>query len=129
MRARRRTMSQLRDRLGYFWDDLDPAGVELLSAALSLTVGLTAFYRGDNTTTIAYAQAYGVWCIVAALTKFVGTLWEWRALRLFGLYAGAIFWVTLSFVLGYGGRNSITWLAFAMLALAQLWAARRVWHG
>lgn len=113
-------------RLDYLFNHIDPDGVELLSAALSLSFAVLLAYRGGTAPVLAYARVYAGLCALAALAKFAGVLLEWRWLRLAGLFAGALFWVTLAYALLRTGHNSITWLCFAVLAAAQLWAARRV---
>lgn len=120
-------MRRLGRRLDYLFNHIDPDGVELLCAALSIAVAALLAYRGNAATAIDYAYAYAGLCLIAGCAKFGGVLLEWRWLRLFGLFLGAIFWVTLSYALLRKASNSITWLSFAVLALAQLWAARRVW--
>jgi hypothetical protein len=116
----------IRGRLRYLWCDLDPAGVELLSAALSATFVVLLLYRPRGATPLEHAGAYAGLCAAAAAAKALGVLTERRALRLFGLGLGAIFWTTLSFVLVRANSNSIAWLCFAVLALSQFWAWWRV---
>lgn len=120
---------RLARRLRYLWSGMDPDGVELLSAFLSLTFTVLLVYRRPGTTLLAYAYAYAALCLAAGLAKVAGVLLEWRWLRLAGLGLGTIFWVTLAYVLLRTIPNNASWLCFAVLALAQVWAARRVARG
>jgi NADH:ubiquinone oxidoreductase subunit 2 (subunit N) len=124
--ARTRPRGALRARLYYLWFELDPAGVELLSAALSATFVVLLLYRRTGTTPLDHAHAYAGMCGLASAAKVVGVVLEVRALRLVGLALGAVFWATLSYVLLRGNSNSIAWLCFAVLALAQGWGWWRV---
>jgi hypothetical protein len=115
-------------RLRYLWSGLDPAGVELVSAALSASFAVLLAYRRPGTTPLEHAYVYAALCAIASGTKIVGVVLELRASRLFGLALGAVFWTTLSWVLVRGNSNSIAWLCFAVLALVQAWAGWRVWR-
>lgn len=115
-------LGRTRRRLRYLWCDLDPAGVELLSAALSSTFVVLLLYRRPGTTPLEHAHAYAGMCGLAAAAKVAGVVLEVRALRLLGLALGAIFWTTLAYVLLRINSGSIAWLCFAVLALAQGWA-------
>lgn len=119
---------QIGRRMRYLWG-MDPDGVELLSACLSLTFAVLLAYHRPGTTLLEHAHAYAALCLVAATSKIAGVVLEWRWLRLAGLALGALFWVTFSYVLLRDYPSSIAWLCFVVLALAQLWAARRVAQG
>lgn len=123
---RRYTMRQLRTRLHYLWFDAPTDWVELLSAMLSAAFGLLLIYRGPNANALAYAYAYAALCYASSSCKVFGVLFEWRKVRIVGLWLGTIFWVTLSFVLLIGTPGSISWLCFAVLAAVQMWAAWRI---
>jgi hypothetical protein len=70
----------IRGRLRYLWCDLDPAGVELLSAALSATFVVLLLYRPRGATPLEHAGAYAGLCAAAAAAKALGVLTERRAL-------------------------------------------------
>lgn len=127
MRRRGDRAARLRARLRYLWSDADPDGIELLSAALSLSFCFLLLYWGNRANAIDYAHAYALLCLVSSLSKFAGVLLEIRWLRLAGLALGTIFWITLAFVFLNGVPGSITWLCFTTLGLAQLWAGKQVW--
>lgn len=122
MRHHDRLSPRLRARLRYLWDDAPPDGVELLSAALSATFAVLLVYNGSNT--VQHAYWFAALSAVAAGLKYVGVLLEHPALRVTGLLLGTIFWVTLAGVFASSVPGSISWLCYAVLALAQLWAVR-----
>jgi hypothetical protein len=115
---------RLRGRLNYLWNELHPDGVELLSAALSLTFGVLLL-RAGRSDFFPHAWAYAALCFASGGLKVAGVLWERSLLRALGLLLGVVFWTALSYVLLSRG-GSIGWLSYAVLALAQLWALRRV---
>lgn len=119
------TNRRLRARIHYLWAGIDPDGVELLSATLSLTFGIVLLWQGDRASLLTHPYAYAGLCWFASTCKIVGVLTERTWLRIVGLLAGTIFWTTLAAIAAaLAGASS--WLCFAVLALAQLWAIRRL---
>lgn len=121
-----RETARLRRRIGHLWSGMDSTGIELLSASLSLTFAILLAQQGGDADTIEHAYFFAAMCLTASLLKFGGVLYEITLLRIAGLGLGTVFWVTLAGVFLGGVRGSITWLCFAVLALAQLWAISRV---
>lgn len=121
-----RETAGLRRRLAYLWGDMDSTGIELLSASLSLTFAILLAKQGGNANAIEHAYWFAALCFTAALLKFGGVLFEITLLRIAGLGLGTVFWLTLAGVLAATVPGSITWLCFAVLALAQLWSIRAV---
>lgn len=119
-------LQRLAHRIRYFWDGMDPDGVELLSAALSLTFAVLLIYRGQGANMLAGVYWYAALCFASGILKVAGVLLEILAVRIAGLLLGTIFWITLSYVLLKTVPGSIAWLCYAVLALAQLWAIRRL---
>lgn len=115
-----------RARLRYLWCAMPTEGIELLSAALSGTFAILLLKAGANANAIEHAYAFAALCLTASACKVVGVVFERTALRIVGLLLGNIFWVTLSGVIVVTVPGSITWLCFAILALAQLWAVWRL---
>ena len=116
--------SRLRARVHYLWNDAPPDGVELLSASLSVTFAVLLVYHGSTVNAIQHAYWFAALCAVSAALKFVGVLLEHTAIRVAGLILGTIFWTTLAGVFVLSVSTSITWLCYAVLASAQLWALR-----
>lgn len=121
---RPRLSPRLRARLHYLWAEAPPDGVELLSASLSATFAVLLVYNGSATNAIQHVYWFAALCALAAALKLVGVLLEHTALRVAGLLLGLIFWVTLAGAAVSSVPGSITWLCYAVLALAQLWAVR-----
>jgi hypothetical protein len=120
-------MRRLAARLGYLWDGMDPDGVELLSAALSFSFGVLLL-RAGRSDLFPPAWAYACLCLTSASLKVYGVLREVGWARVLGLCLGIVFWTALAYILLRRG-NSIAWLSYAVLVLAQLWAVRRVVMG
>jgi 2-keto-4-pentenoate hydratase len=121
----RHTTQQIRRRIHYLWAESDPDGIELLSATLSFTFGVVIAYQGNHASILAHPYAYAGLCWFASGCKMVGVLLEKSWLRVLGLLAGTIFWVTLA-TITIALAGAISWLCFATLAAAQLWAIRRL---
>lgn len=115
---------RLRARLRYLWDGAPPDGVELLSASLSATFAVLLVYNGGTTNAVQHAYWFAALCMVSAGLKFAGVLLEYLPLRVAGLLLGVVFWVTLAGVFKASVPGSISWLCYAVLAFAQLWAIR-----
>ncbi len=124
MRHHDRLPPRLRARLHYLWNDAPPDGVELLSASLSATFAVLLVYQGQQANAVQHSYWFAALCTVSAGLKFAGVLFEYLPLRVAGLLLGLIFWVTLAGVFAASVPGSISWLCYAVLALAQLWAIR-----
>jgi len=124
MRHHYRLPLRLRARLQYLWNDAPPDGVELLSASLSATFAVLLVYNGGTANAVQHDYWFAALSATAAALKLAGVLLEYLPLRVAGLLLGTIFWVTLSGVFVASVPGSISWLCFAALAIAQLWAIR-----
>lgn len=121
--ARRR----LRDRLRYLWRDLDPAGVELLSAGLSLWFALILVWpRDDPRNGPRPLWGWALLACAAGACKVVGVVTERVGPRAAGLALGAGFWASFALVFALTVQGGVTWGVYLVLAGAQLWALWRV---
>lgn len=119
-------IGRLRRRFGVLWNETDSTGIELLSAALSSSFAVLLIREGRNANALDHGYFFAAICMVAATLKLGGVVIENAPVRVLGLLVGVIFWVTLAGVFVTTVPGSITWLCFAILAVAQLWSAKRV---
>lgn len=120
---------RLRRRVAALWNETDSTGIELLSGALSASFGVLLIKEGHKANALEHGYFFAALCLLAATLKLVGVVIENAPVRVLGLLVGVIFWVTLAGVFVTTVPGSITWLCFAILAGAQLWAVKRVIQG
>lgn len=116
-----------REQIRALWSDMKPDLVEVLTAFISLSFGAILAFRGRDSNALgAGATFYALLCFTAAACKLVGWAYRLAVLRIAGLLLGVIFWVTVSTAFLLTIPGSISWLCFAVMAVAQLWAVRQV---
>jgi len=118
--------SQLRARVHYLWNNADPAPIELLTAALSFSIGMVLLWPDSVLSNIPRPSwVWGLIALVTGLLKFVGVINEWRWGRMVGLIAGAGFWCAFALIYGIPA-NTPVWVTYITLMLVQVWALKRV---
>lgn len=117
--------SQLRARLYYLWRNEDSAGVELLLAALSLSLALNLMWPHQDISVPHPPWFWGLFALMAGTLKLVGVPTEWRWARIVGLIVGAGFWCAFAVVFGFVADGPI-WVPYMVLALSNIGALRKV---
>lgn len=123
-RTARPAIRRLSTRAHYLWRDEDSAGIELLSATLSLGFALTLLWH-QSSGEGGFPLLWGAIAIMAGAMKVVGVFWEVGRLRMIGLVFGAGFWAAFAVIYGLSAPTPV-WVVYTILVLAQIWALRRV---
>lgn len=111
-------------RVHYLWRNMDSAGIELVSAALSLWFAVAILVRlSDN---LGFGRGWALICGTAGVLKILGVLYEWRGARITGLLLGAGFWAAFATAYVIVAHGGINWGGFVILSLAQMWCLRQV---
>jgi len=124
-RLRARLPPRLRARCRYLWRDADSAGIELLSAALSLGLALNLLWPVDGGGAPPPRWGWGSIALAAGALKIAGVVAELRPPRIVGLILGAGFWSGFALSYGFAAGTPI-WVPYALLALTQVWSLRQV---
>lgn len=115
-----------RERMHFLFFDADPAPVELLTAVLSLGIGLALLWPDSGQPDAPRPPwIWGLLALTAGTLKLLGVVNEWRPARMAGLIVGAGFWCAFAAIYGIPAETPI-WVPYVTLAAAQAWALRRV---